>query len=275
MRKHLINLASAAIFLAFTISGHSQDNTNLALGNPSGATTDTAYPENYLMNKPQYSLSYNNKKHIPNWVSWHVSSTDLGSFSRQNNFRPDPSLPSGWYQVKPSDYAKTGFDKGHQCPSGDRTSSGENNSATFLMTNMVPQAPNNNRITWEHLESFCRKLVGQGNELYIICGVYGQGGSGSQGSANEINHQVVVPADLWKIVVVLPEGNNDVSRIDTNTRIIAVFIPNNQECSQKSWGEYRVSVDKLQELTGYDFLSNVPTDIQKVIEVKVDSGETN
>ena len=81
--------------------------------------------------------------------------------------------------MKPSDYVKSGFDKGHLCPSADRSSTDENNSATFLLTNMIPQAPNNNRITWEHLEKYCRDLVKQGNELYFICGGIGQGGTGT------------------------------------------------------------------------------------------------
>jgi hypothetical protein len=69
-------------------------------------------------------------------------------------------LPSGHtavfgrYRVRPTDYAGAGFDRGHLCPSADRTSSAADNSATFLMSNMIPQAPNLNRNTWENLESY-------------------------------------------------------------------------------------------------------------------------
>jgi len=254
----------------------SASNINMALGNPTNATADTLNANNYLMVKSQYSLSYNNTKHIPNWVSWHVGKTDLDTFSRQNNFRPDKTLPRSWYKVTPADYSKTGFDKGHQCPSGDRTNSKTNNSATFLMSNMIPQAPNNNRQTWEQLEAYSRSLIQAGNEIYIICGIYGQGGVGSSGNdtVRTLKHGVVVPAKTWKIIVVLPEGGNDISRITTSTRVISVIMPNTQSCSKLSWGKYRVSVDSIQKITGYDFLSNVPADIQKVIEAKVDDGPT-
>lgn len=262
-------------FLTISSFTYSQNYINLTLGNPSNATTNVRNEDNFLIEKPEYCLSYNNHKHIPNWVSWHVSYSDLGSVKRKDDFRPDQSLPEGWYKVLPSDYSKSGFDKGHQCPSGDRTSTSENNSATFLMINMVPQAPNNNRITWEHLESYCRKLVTQGNELYIICGIYGQGGAGSQGPAAEVKNHVVVPADFWKIVVVLPEGDNDILRVNKKTRVIAVLMPNTQDCSQKEWTDYRVSVNHLQELTGYDFLSNIPKEIQKVIESNIDNEPIN
>jgi endonuclease G len=50
---------------------------------------------------------------------------------------------------------------------------------------------------------------------------------------------------------------------------------NSQDCSRKNWGDYRVTVDELQSLTGYNFLSNVPKDIQKAIESKADNEKVN
>ena len=43
----------------------------------------------------------------------------------------------------------------------------EDNAATFFMTNMMPQTPDNNRNTWGNLEDYSRELVSQGKELYI------------------------------------------------------------------------------------------------------------
>ena len=90
---------------------------HLALGNPSNAKSSTTNADNYLMLKPQYALSYNKSKGIPNWVSWQLNQSWLGNAPRQNNFRPDDSLPEGWYRVRPSDYTGSGFDKGHMAPS--------------------------------------------------------------------------------------------------------------------------------------------------------------
>jgi endonuclease G len=242
---------------------------NMALGNPSGA--GTAH-HNYLIKRPQYAMSYHRYRATPNWVSWHLNKAWLGSTPRQNDFRTDTSLPSYWYRVSPNDYKYTGFDRGHLCPSGDRTASVEDNSATFLMSNMVPQAPNNNRQTWEQLESYCRRLVDDGYELYIIAGNRGTGGEGSNGYARTIaNGNITVPAYLWKVIVVLPEGTNDLSRINTSTRTIAVIMPNTQDVNQKPWTDYRVSIREVEQLTGYNFLSNVPQWIQDVIETRVDN----
>ena len=117
----------------------------------------------------------------------------------------------------------------------------------------------------------CRKELDYENELFIVAGPYGQGGSGSNGYATTVGNGVVVPNKTWKVIVVLPDGDNDLARINTETRVIAVIMPNDQTCNSQPWEYYRVSVDYLEELTGYDFLSNVPESIQEVIEGKVDS----
>ncbi|HBP66423.1 MAG TPA: DNA/RNA non-specific endonuclease [Desulfosporosinus sp.] len=251
------------------------DNDNMLLGNASGATSDTSNSNNYLMIEPQYDFSYNNSKHETNWTSWHLCSDDIGSTPRQDDFRPDTTLPSGWYEVTANEFSGTGFDRGHMCDSGDRTSSVANNQATFLMDNMIPQAPKNNEVTWESLESYCRTLVSQGNELYITSGGYGSGGTGSNGYMTTVGNGVVVPSKTWKVIVVLPNGNNDISRITTSTRVISVLMPNDQTCSSQPWGNYRVSVANIESLVGYNFLSSVPTSIQNVIETSVDNGPTN
>ena len=65
------------------------------------------------MVKPQYVLSYNNKTHTANWVSWHLNRSWIGTADRQENFRPDDALPAGWYKVRPTDYTVRGYDRGH------------------------------------------------------------------------------------------------------------------------------------------------------------------
>jgi hypothetical protein len=69
--------------------------------------------------------------------------------------RPDTSLPAGFLLARPNDYRNSGYDKGHLCPAADRSASREDMDATFLMTNIAPQAPALNRGPWEKLESYC------------------------------------------------------------------------------------------------------------------------
>jgi DNA/RNA endonuclease G (NUC1) len=114
---------------------------HLALGNPSNATTDAAFPENYLVRKAQYALAYTNSRGTARWVAWHHSTARMGNAERCDCFQPDWALPFTFFQANTWDYTNTGFDRGHLCPSADRDASDADNAATFLMTNIMPQAP--------------------------------------------------------------------------------------------------------------------------------------
>ena len=240
------------------------DEDPLLFGNPSGATGNIANENNYLMQKPQYSLSYNRAKGEPNWVAWRLDSSWVGGAPRQNDFRPDTTLPAGWYQVTDNDYSGSGYDRGHMCPSGDRTRSIADNSATFLMTNFVPQLAANNQGPWEDFETYCRSLASQGNEVYIIDGPVGNIGTIASG-------RVVIPATTWKVVLILPNGSNDLSRISRSTRAFGIIVPNQPPVNINDvWRKYRVTVDAVEILTGYNFFSAIPKNTQEIIERKRD-----
>jgi endonuclease G len=236
---------------------------HLTLGNPSGAVTNTAAFDNYLMIKPQYALAYHRDRGTPVWTSWHLDSTWLGTTPRQDDFRADTSLPAGWYQVLGTDYSGSGYDRGHMTPSADRTKTVADNSSTFLMTNMIPQLPANNQGPWASLESYCRTLAGSGNELYIVSGGYGTQGTIASG-------HVTVPSQTWKVIIVLPSGTNDAARVTTSTRAIAVIMPNSGSINS-DWRTYRVSVDQVEALTGFDFFANAPDAAENLIEALVDN----
>jgi endonuclease G len=234
------------------------------MGNPSNAVTDTSYPANYLMVKDQYVLSYARDNGTSNWSSWHLDTSWLGSTPRQDDFRGDSTLPVGWYKVVSTSYSGSGFDRGHLCPSADRTLTVTDNSATFLMTNMMPQTADNNRVTWEGLEEYTRDLaIDDGDEVYVIAGPYGNAGTINSG-------HVVVPTYTWKVIIVLDSGSNDVSRVTNSTRTIAVWVPNEDDINN-DWKTYRVSVDYVESMTGYDFFTNVTDSVENTIEAVTDN----
>lgn len=231
---------------------------HLKLGNPSQATTDVNNSSNFLIEKPQYVLSYNSQTGTANWVSWQLNKSWLGKVERQNNFNPDPTLPQGWYTVRPNDYRGSGYDRGHLVPSADRTKTEDDNSSTFLMTNIIPQTPELNRGAWNELEQYCRELVEQGKELYIIAGTEGKLKTFAKG-------KVAIPRWNWKVIVILDKPNDQITE---KTRVIAVRMPNSKAVGD-NWRKYQVPVDDIESKTKLDLLSNLPKEIQDQLESRL------
>ncbi|MCS6867069.1 MAG: DNA/RNA non-specific endonuclease [Gemmataceae bacterium] len=241
-------------------------NRNIRYGMPGPAQADPASREAFLIAREQYVLSYNDTKKIPNWVSWHLTQSDIGKTDREPGFLPDPALPPEFYAVKQADYNNSGFDRGHMCPSKDRSDTRENNRATFYMTNIVPQSPACNQRAWAQLENDCRRLAQKGNELYIACGPHGEGGTGLDGFKTALtlsrNNAITVPNAVWKVVMILP--NSD-AQPTAETRTLAAWMPNDQSV-QNNWKRYLVTVAEVEEKTGLKFFPLLPDEIAHPIK---------
>lgn len=238
------------------------ESVHLSLGNPTDAKADTSRLEDYLMLKDQYALSYNRSKGQANWVAWELSTDWLGDIDRSDDFRPDPALPANWYKVVPSDYTNSGFDRGHLCPSADRTRTKADNSATFLMSNMTPQAPQLNREPWARFEDYCRTLATKGYRLYIVAGQYGTGGEGSAGFASTAKSGVMVPARNYKVIVAIPSGGM-AKDVTGQTPMIALDFPNvAKTVDNKSWGTFVTTAADIEKAAGVQLFTNLPEKVR-------------
>ncbi|HWO26810.1 MAG TPA: DNA/RNA non-specific endonuclease [Kofleriaceae bacterium] len=233
------------------------------LGIPS--PTSTSDPNSYLSVKSGYVISYNSSRKVPNWVSWELNTSYLGSTARQDDFRVDDTVSVP--QASLADYSGSGYDRGHMCPSADRTLTVTANSQTFYLTNMIPQAGNNNRGPWASLEDYSRGLAETGKELFIV-----SGGTFSA-SSTSIGSGVKVPDKTFKVIVVLDAPGQGPGNVTTGTRVISVLMPNqdSQISLSAPWQNFRVSVDQIEALTGHDYLSDVDPAIQAVVEARVDN----
>ena len=248
--------------------GSATRDSNLTFGNPSNAGNSS---DNYFLSRADYALSYSNSRGTSNWVSWHLSKAWRGSAQRCNCFKSDRALPSSFYKPNGSSYRNSGFDRGHLCPSADRNLNAESNSNTYFMTNIAPQAPDNNQRAWASFENYLRSLTDNGNEIHIISGVIGRGGSGRNGSVTTIDSgRITVPDSFWKVALVLPNGSNDINRVTTSTRVIAINMKNDQGIST-NWRNFRTSVNAIENLTGYDLFENITNSVENVIEARVDN----
>jgi len=244
-------------------------NRNVRFGMPGVAKFDPKKsPDSYLIDRPQYVMSYNDKRKTPNWVAWQLVSKDVGRVARAS-FEEDPDLPRGFQRVQFATYIGSGFDRGHMCPSKDRSASEKDNDAVFWMTNIVPQSPACNQNGWERLETYCRDLAFKGKELYIVCGPHGVGGIDDKGkkklTIGRAAPFVTVPASVWKVILVVDKGTNP----NAHSRAIAVWMPNDNSVTDE-WPKYRVSIAEIEKKTGLNFFPLVPDDVAKELKEKVD-----
>ena len=257
------NFTGATLTASWKTAAAAPVSVHLQLGVPdaSSATSTT----HYLSLKPQFAMSYDSSHKIPNWVSWELNAASLGPAARTTSFHQDSTLPAGMPQASNTDYSYSGFDRGHLCPSADRTDTDDDNYATFVLTNVVPQAADSNRGPWEKLEAYERSLASAGKELTIIAGgLYGP-------FPRTIGKGVAVPDAMFKVIVVADAPG--AWSVTSSTRVIAVVIPNDdgQVAQTDDWKQFRTSARAIETQSGLDFMSDVPRSIQDAIETQVDS----
>jgi len=238
-------------------------NINIALGIP----IHKKEIDNYLIDRPQYVLSYNNKLCAANWVSWHLSEDWFGKSGRYSGaFISDTCLPENFYRVKHSDYTNSGYDRGHLVRSEERTKTKDDNISTFLLTNVIPQTADLNRGVWLKFENFCKELCIKHNKQLIITA----GGLYTNNSTNKtIKDKIFIPDSCWKIVLILDKlvaPHNLVEYVTSETEVIAVMMPNVLNIRNEDWEKYLTTVRKIEISTGFDFFTDVPKEIQDIIE---------
>jgi endonuclease G len=250
----------AQLFSASARAGH-----NTEFGTP----TDADPSNDVIIARKQYTLSYDARRGGPNWVSWDLSATHLGGADRCNCFTADTALTRlGLPAYTTDDYVSGGqYDRGHMEPSADQSTTDTENATTFFLSNVLPQRHDLNAGPWEKLEIALRDSVRAGREAYVIAGgVFTNGvGLGSLNGAGKI----FIPDSTWKIVVLVPAGTGlDRVTSTTDVNVIAVNMPNVTGIVSNGWEQYRTTVQKIQQSTGYDFLAALPEAVECRVEVR-------
>ena len=235
-----------------------------------GIPSDADASNDVIIARKQYTVSYNPQRGGPNWVSWDLSASHLGSRNRCNCYSADTALVRlgySQYMYSTLDYTGSGYDRGHMEPSADQTTTDGENATTFFMTNFLAQKHGLNAGAWEDLENALRDTVRAGREAYVIAGGTFTNGVGL-GTVNNAG-KIAIPDSTWKIVVTMPAGMGlpDVTSA-SDVNVFAVNMPNVDAPGSSKWTDFRTTVAQIQASTGYDFLSALPEAIQCKVEVR-------
>jgi endonuclease G len=237
-----------------------QVSLHTTLGLPGPAAVDD--PMSWLLVRPQYVAAWSASTRTPRWVSWELSAAWLGAATRATSFHGDPLLPGQVEQARDDDYRNSGFDRGHLCPSADRTASDADNDATFFLTNVVPQTHASNAGPWESMESEARALAVAGKQLIIVAGPI------FAASPQHIGAGVAVPSAMFKVMVLF-DGAPGVSSVTASTTVYAAVVPNSLVAAGP-WRAYQTTVREVERQAGLDLLSDVPLAVQDQLETRLD-----
>lgn len=229
---------------------------NLPVGSSLEEVVTNSQMQEWLIRYQGFTVSFNPETHQPNWVSWELlaSETD-GETAREKSsgFAADPNAPGC---ARPTDYTRSGYDRGHMAPAGDMKWSASTMNQSFLMTNICPQAGELNRGSWKKLEEKCRQKAIADSAVIIVCGPIFDAGKpyrriGETG--------VAVPDKFFKVIL---------SPYTTPPTAIGFIMPNGTVPGGMQ--PHAVSVDSVENLTGHDFFSALPDEIESKVEAQCD-----
>jgi endonuclease G len=219
-----------------------------------------------VLDKDYYVINYNDRWRIPYWSAYLLTPELLeGKATRRDNFQPDLELPES-VRSELKDYKGTRFDRGHLAPAAAFTRSKAAMAATFLLSNMSPQYGSTNRGIWKDLEEQIRELARNVDSTWVVTGDAfvsrdGEPASPSRWIKRGRQNRVAVPTHLYDAILTK----------DATGRwsAYAFLIPNQPTRNRKSTTEHRLSVDQLEDITGFDFFAGLDTAVQNRIESRV------
>ena len=206
--------------------------------------------EQIIIEYKGFTINYNPTWLIPNWVAYELNVEDvvIHHVARNDKFLPDPYV-NGKCSTS-EDYKDSGYDRGHMVPAGDMKWDATAMEESFYTTNVCPQNHNLNAGLWKELEEQVRNWAIKNEKVYVVCGPIMKHKYESIGENNE-----AVPSSFFKVVLMY--RNN-------NWRALG-FVFANEACNQPL-DTYARSIRQVEKITGFDFFSALPDDIENEIE---------
>lgn len=220
--------------------------------------TGETYEDSRLKNIPirNYSLLYDTDLKIAYWVAYPLCDWYIGSSGRNDKWNYDPQLTES---LQPNLFGGiSGYDRGHQIPSGDRTCSRTINEQTFYFTNMTPQIGQKmNQSIWEDLETAVRGWSSGIDTLYVVTGAMPTTATDKQIQyAQDSNGKnIAIPKYYFKALA---------RKVGGNYQTIA-FKLDHKAYGDTQYMKYAISVSELENMTGFTFFPSLPSEVKKTL----------
>lgn len=227
-------------------------------------------------NVRNYTICYNTELMAAEWVAYPMHSLYTnGSANRDNSsFTKEPSIASNQQM---SGYYKSPYNRGHQIAAADRKCSQEMMDQTFYVTNMTPQLGRFNSTLWGNLEGKVRSEQCK-DTLYVVTGAYFKGkhdASIATSTTDSGGKRCPIPSHYYKILLrtVGKDTGKRIAEITDATELqaVGVLIPHHDSGSSTYLkDEWFVSVEELEELTGFEFFPMLNDAVEDEVKQQCD-----
>eukprot|EP00164_Ancoracysta_twista_P004355 GFYU01005865.1.p1 GENE.GFYU01005865.1~~GFYU01005865.1.p1 ORF type:complete len:327 (-),score=102.33 GFYU01005865.1:75-1055(-) len=215
-----------------------------------GQASEGSTIEDGILCRTAYVIGYNFEHHVAKWVQYRITKTDMEKpqIPRKTckgcSFHLDPDLKKEHIDTpSDSDYANSGYDRGHMCPSAAMAYDIDRMTDTYSIANIAPQDSHMNENIWGHLEGKTRDWAIDRGEVFVITGNVFKDGK-TLGQIGK-RHFADVPTHLYKILFDPKEED-----------AMAFMIPNVEEKTE-DYSKFLTSIDEIEKDTGLDFFSEV------------------
>jgi DNA/RNA endonuclease G (NUC1) len=196
-----------------------------------------------------YTFAWSQKDHAAAWVAYPLCKTYTNkAVQRTDAWAYDPLLGSELSAAPFSGYAGD-YARGHQLPSADRLCCREANEQTFYGTNIVPQLNEHNEGIWAGLEDHVRWVANDSDTTYVVTGCILKGAT--EFSTDSDGKKVTIPTAFFKALLRY-EAN-----ASGNVWTGAAFYTDHKQYSNHDFKAISMSIDELEQKTGYDFFVNL------------------
>jgi len=155
------------------------------------------------------------------------------------------------------------FVRGHMCPKGTAERiSADAAYNTHTVLNAVPQLQWHNNGIWKKLEQLCNDWAEKYDQVWVICGPVFFGKSPAMWLGQDGENKAAIPDALFKIVIRETDDSNQVESL-------VFLIPNILPKSEKDLNKFLTSIDRIEDLTGLDFLTIVDDSAEGRVEEKI------
>lgn len=223
-------------------------NSSITATNLLKVNNNTAKNTGKIIDYEYFTVNFNPKLHIPNWVGWELTRQEISGNEKRGSFQTDESVKGC---AQSSDYTKSGYDRGHMVPAADMKWNPTAMDRCFYMTNICPQAHTLNGGAWKKLEEKCRIWADADSSIVIICGPI------LNPDPDEFigDSKVAVPKSFFKVIY---------SPNAKPPRGIGFIMPNGKVPGGLQ--NAAVTIDEVEAQTGFDFFYELPDDVENQIE---------